>query len=238
MDRRRFIFAASSLILSGVTSRVFGGSKQELAYPSKACRAIRQITPGPFIKPESPLRSDIREGLPGVPIQLKFRIVDDIWCQPVEGAVVDVWQCDAIGRYSGVENLDFDYNSLRVTGVGLDMRSKSFLRGHQITGKNGVAEFTTLFPGWYLPRLPHLHIRVIQGDIGWTAASSQLFFPREIERAVFESEPYSARGPNPIDLDRDIVLKGDRQKLDALTVDLQPDSDGFAGTFEIAMTAL
>lgn len=200
--------------------------------------AIQQVTPGPFIKPNSPLRSDIREGLPGVPLKLKLRIVDDIWCQPVEGAVVDAWQCDAIGRYSGVENLNFDFNTLRVTGVGLDMRGKSFLRGHQVTGQDGVAEFTTLYPGWYLPRLPHLHLRIIQRDIDWTAANTQLFFPADVERTVFESEPYAARGPNPIDLNRDIVIKGDQERLDALTLDLQQDGDGFVGTFEIAMTAL
>jgi protocatechuate 3,4-dioxygenase beta subunit len=101
-----------------------------------------------------------------------------------------------------------------------------------------VAEFTTLYPGWYVPRLPHLHLRIIQRDIDWTALSTQLFFPADIERAVFESEPYAARGPSPIDLHRDILLKGDQKRLDALTVDLQKDSDGFVGTFEVPITAL
>jgi protocatechuate 3,4-dioxygenase beta subunit len=173
-----------------------------------------------------------------VPLKLRLRVVDDIWCQPVEGAVVDVWQCDAIGRYSGVENLNFDLSTLRVTGVGLDMRGESFLRGHQVTGQDGLAEFTTLYPGWYVPRLPHVHLRVIQRDIDWTTANAQLFFPDDVERAVYESEPYAARGPNPIDLNRDIVLKGDQRRMDALTVDLQKDSDGYVGTFEVAMTAL
>jgi protocatechuate 3,4-dioxygenase beta subunit len=238
MDRRHFIVGAGGLILSGVTSRVFGNSKQGPAYPSRECRAVPHVTPGPFIKPDSPLRSDIREGLPGAPLKLKLRLVDDVWCQPVEGAVVDAWQCDAIGRYSGVENINFDLDTLRVTGVGLDMRGEDFLRGHQVTGQDGVAEFTTLYPGWYVPRLPHLHLKITYRDIDWTTTSTQLFFPAAVERAVFESEPYASRGPNPIDLNRDIVLKGDQKRLDALTVDLQKDSDGFAGTFDIAISAL
>jgi protocatechuate 3,4-dioxygenase beta subunit len=238
MDRRHFIVGAGGLILSGVTSRVFANSKQGPAYPSRECRAVQQVTPGPFIKPDSPLRSDIREGLPGVPLKLKLKIVDDIWCQPVEGAVVDAWQCDAIGRYSGVENVNFDLNTLRITGVGLDMRGEGFLRGHQVTGPDGVAEFTTVYPGWYVPRLSHFHLNIIYRNIRWTAMSTQLFFPAAVERAVFETEPYAARGPNPIDLNRDIVVKGDQKRLDALTVDLQQDSDGFVGTFEIAVTAL
>ena len=104
--------------MSGVTSRAFGAAT-ELAYPSRECRSVPHVTPGPFLKPDSPLRSDIREGLGGVPLKLKLRIVDDIWCQPVDEAVVDMWQCDAIGRYSGVENINFDINTLRVTGVHL-----------------------------------------------------------------------------------------------------------------------
>ncbi len=129
MDRRRFILTASGLILAGMVPRVFAKSEQDLAYPSKACEATRQITPGPFVMPDSLLRSDIREGLPGASLKLKLKIVDSIWCRPVEGAVVDVWQCDATGRYSGVENINFDLNTLRVTDMGLDMRGKNFLRG-------------------------------------------------------------------------------------------------------------
>ncbi len=238
MDRRRFILTTGGLILSGMAPRSIAGSEDKRSYPSKTCEAVRQITPGPFVKPDSPSRSDLREGLPGAPLKLKLKILDSIWCKPVEGAVVDVWQCDAVGRYSGVENLNFDLESLRVTGMGLDLRDKTFLRGHQITGKDGVAEFVTLFPGWYIPRLPHVHVRVTFGDIGWTTESTQLFFPAEVERAVYRTKPYAERGPNPIDLDRDLVLKGNQAKMDELTVDIDKDGDGFVASFEIAMTAL
>ncbi len=83
-----------------------------------------------------------------------------------------------------------------------------------------------------------MHVKVTHGDIGWTAESTQLFFPAEVERTVFKTEHYISRGPNPIDLDRDLVLKGNQQKMDELTVSLQKDGEGFVGTFEIAMTAL
>ena len=238
MNRRRFILTAGGLALAGMTPRAFAESENELAYPSRSCEATRQITPGPFVLPKSPQRSDLREGLPGTPLKLKLKVLDSIWCKPVEGAVVDVWQCDALGRYSGAENLDFDFGTLRVTGVGLDMRDKTFLRGHQITGADGRAEFTTLFPGWYIPRLPHVHVRVTHGEIGWTTESTQLFFPAEIERAVYATGPYAERGPNPIGLDRDLVLKGNQKKMDELTIGMEQDGEGLVGTFEIAMTAL
>lgn len=234
MNRRRFLAGAGGLILSSATSRLLA----EPANPSTACYTTRQVTPGPFVLPESPQRSDIRGGLPGMPLALELRIIDDIWCEPVAGAVVDIWQCDALGRYSGVENLAFDRDSLRITGTTLDLRGEDFLRGHQVSGEDGVVRFTTLVPGWYVPRLPHIHVKVQWRNVGWTALSTQLFFPGEIERAVYATEPYAGRGPNPIDSRRDIVIKGQQERLDALTLDLQKDGEGLAASFEIATAAL
>jgi protocatechuate 3,4-dioxygenase beta subunit len=238
MDRRGFMRTAGGLLVAGIAPRALAGNEEGMAVPSKACEATRQITPGPFLKSGSPLRSDLREGLPGTPLKLRLSVLDSIWCKPVEGAVVDVWQCDALGRYSGSENLNFDLTTLRVTGVGLDLRDKSFLRGHQITGKDGIVEFTTIFPGWYIPRLPHIHVRVTFGEVGWTTESTQLFFPAELSSAVYESGVYAERGPNPIDIDRDLVLKGNRQKMEELTVAIDKQGEGFVAGYEIAMTAL
>jgi protocatechuate 3,4-dioxygenase beta subunit len=234
MKRRQFIAGASGLVLSGAASRLLAAPAQ----PSTQCFTTRQVTPGPFILPTSPLRSDIREGLPGVPITLNIRIIDDLWCQPASDVTVDVWQCDAIGRYSGAQNLTFDPDSLQVVGVGLDLRDQQFLRGHQVSDSNGMVSFTTVFPGWYVPRLPHIHVTATWKNVPWTRLSTQLFFPEDIQRAVFESPSYVDRGPSPIDASRDIVIKGEQSRLDALTVDMAKDGEGFVANFEIATAAL
>jgi len=54
----------------------------------------------------------------------------------VENAIVDIWHCDAGGVYSGFES-----------GEG-----ERFLRGAQSTNEDGIARFTTIYPGWYQGR--------------------------------------------------------------------------------------
>lgn len=160
MDRRRFVAGAGGLLFSsGAGTFALAKSDKKLVMPSDACRPLVQQTPGPYLTADNPLRSDIREGLQGAILQLDIKVMEPIACAPAPGVVVDIWQCDAIGRYAGFVNANFDLNSLRMTGPGADYTSESFLRGRQVTDENGVARFTTIIPGWYVPRLPHIHAR-------------------------------------------------------------------------------
>ncbi len=233
MDRRRFIAGAGGVIVSSQAPSVFGESK--LVYPSNACRPTMALTQGPYLTPNSPRRSDIREGSSGVPIKLEMKTVDDEWCTPVSDCVVDIWHCDASGLYSGVDNVVFDPNTLRATDQTIDMRDKTFLRGHQLTDGDGRAVFTTIYPGWYAPRLAHIHVRVMWRDVEWTALDTQLYLPAGIERAVYETEAYASRGANPIDIYRDGVMKGDVDSVRDLTVMLERDGDGFRGSVDLTV---
>lgn len=236
MDRRRFVAGAGGLMIStGASTIALAKNKDGLFMPSEACKPTMLQTPGPYITADNPLRSDIREGLPGAVLQLDIRVVEPLECAPAEGVLVDIWHCDAIGRYAGFVNVNFDLNTLRMTGPGADYTSESFLRGRQVTDENGLARFTTIIPGWYVPRLPHIHVRAVVPDLEWTATTTQLYFPRELENAIFETEPYAARGPNPIGPDRDIALKGDMYALKALTLDVKKDGDGYKAGFELSM---
>lgn len=235
MDRRRFIAGAGGIILTSQAPNVFG--EQLPIGPDEQCRQTIRQTPGPYGLPDSALRSDIREGRPGVPIRLEFKVVNSFSCQPAEGCIVDIWQCGADGVYSGVENVVFD-ETFAVVGEPIDMRGKTFLRGHQVTDENGVAAFTTIYPGWYFPRLTHIHVRTYVPGVEWTTLDTQIYLPADVEQEVFRLEPYATRGPNPIDGARDGVIKGDLDAMRALTVDLGRDGDGFAGTTEISLDML
>ena len=101
-----------------------------------------------------------------------------------------------------------------------------------------MVAFTTIFSGWYMPRVAHIHLRLIWRDVEWTALDTQLYLPADVERAVYETEPYAARGPNPISMQRDVVVKGDTDSVDKLTVALDRDGDGYTGSFEIAATSI
>lgn len=118
------------------------------------------VTEGPFYKPDTPLRSMLRErDTFGTPLTLRGRVVGRD-CKPIAGAVVDVWSCDGNGVY---DNDGFT------------------LRGHQFTDANGGFAFETVRPSDYrnfgIHRTPHIHVKV-QGR-GTRLLTTQLFFPRE-----------------------------------------------------------
>jgi protocatechuate 3,4-dioxygenase beta subunit len=139
------------------------------------CVLTPELTEGPYYLDLDLVRSDITEDRDGLAYDLVVRVVDADSCQPIKGAAVDVWHCDAEGVYSGV-----------------DGDSGTFLRGVQLTDAGGMADFRTVFPGWYPGRAVHIHLKVIQGGQAWTG---QLFFAQATQDEVYALEPYSGRGP-------------------------------------------
>jgi protocatechuate 3,4-dioxygenase beta subunit len=236
MDRRKFIAGAGGVLLTSQAPKVL--AETEIALPNNSCAPTTRLTQGPYLVPGSARRSDIREDRMGVPLKLDFTVVNDFWCQPASEFVVEIWHCDAEGFYSGVDNIVFDPATLLPTDRALDMKDHTFLRGHQVSDENGKVEFTTIYPGWYMPRLAHIHVRLMWRDVEWTALDTQLFLPADVERAVYQTDPYAARGPNPIEIERDIVLKGNKDVLKDLTAQLEKDGDGFRGQFEFGVVTL
>ena len=139
------------------------------------CILTPELTEGPYYLDLDLVRRDITEGRPGVPFDLAVTVVDAESCEPIEGAAVDVWHCDAEGVYSGVEG-----------------DSGTFLRGVQMTGADGAASFRTIFPGWYTGRAVHIHLKVALGTED--VHTGQLFFDDATLAAAYESDPYAARG--------------------------------------------
>jgi protocatechuate 3,4-dioxygenase beta subunit len=70
----------------------------------------------------------------------------------------------------------------------------TFLRGIQKTDHTGMATFRTIYPGWYMGRAVHIHVKVELAD--QTVHTGQLFFRDSLTEAVYRSGPYSAR-PGP-----------------------------------------
>ena len=77
---------------------------------------------------------------------IRFTVLNARTCKIIRNADVEIWHCDAIGDYSGVNGA-----------------ATRFLRGHQRSNAKGVAEFLTVFPGWYRGRTPHIHMKVSVG---------------------------------------------------------------------------
>ena len=239
MHRRHFMKSASGLLLAGSALAPLCKAQQSSALymPNESCRPTVRLTAGPYYTLDSMRRSDIREDRAGVPLRLTFTVLDDYHCTPIEGAIVEVWHSDADGVYSGVVNEFFDYNSLRPSGEMVDTRDRpSFLRGHQVADEQGLAEFTTIYPGWYTGRLSHIHVRALfPGAQQWSAFVTQLFLPVETDRFVYAEEPYKARGQNPMTLERDLVLRGDAEARSRLTIQVDRTANGLHGQIALAI---
>jgi protocatechuate 3,4-dioxygenase beta subunit len=174
----------------------------ELASMLSTCavhRAWAEQDLGPYHRDAEPTRRDVVEDREGVALQLGLQLVDSGSGQdgaprggaPVTGAVVEIWQCDALGRYSGFPPPD---PSVIVTAEtaprGEYLADQTFLRGRQTTDAAGMVEFRTIYPGWYPGRTVHVHVMVHVGDVVLT---SQLYFPDEISDFVLAQAPYHER---------------------------------------------
>jgi protocatechuate 3,4-dioxygenase beta subunit len=131
------------------------------ARSASARRRTASATEGPFY-PTEPMRfADADNNLvriegrvraaQGEIIVLKGRVLDGD-SNPVEGARVEIWQCDAGGRYL--------HTADRRRG-GYDDAFQGF--GHVVTGPDGAYAFRTIKPVPYPGRTPHIHVKVLNG---------------------------------------------------------------------------
>lgn len=197
-----------------------------------ACVVRPAQTEGPYFvdtrldRPD--IRSDPADGVVpgGAALRLSFRVsrLDGASCAPFEGALVDVWQCDALGVYSGVKDINGFF----------DTTGKQFLRGHQVTGPEGVVEFRTIYPGWYQGRTVHIHFKIRtdpQAERG-TEFTSQIYFSDEQSDRVFTREPYASKtGRRTRNAGDEIFRNGGNQLL----VDVEPDGEGYRATFDVGL---
>jgi protocatechuate 3,4-dioxygenase beta subunit len=143
-----------------------------------SCILTPEQTEGPYYIAGEKLRRNITDGRPGTPLVLRAFVVDATTCRPLRNAAVDIWHADAGGVYSG---------------FGDGASSRTFMRGIQRTNAKGLAQFRTVYPGWYQGRTVHIHVKVHVG--GSVVHTGQLYFPDSMTDAVYRRLPYSSR-PN------------------------------------------
>jgi len=227
------VACAPSLLISPSASANAGASANPSASGAAglpSCIVRPELTEGPYFVDEKLNRSDIRSDPAsgtveaGATLALAYAVsrIDASSCAPFEGALVDVWHCNALGVYS-------DVNDPSGSTVG-----QQFLRGYQVTDAEGMARFTTIYPGWYSGRSVHIHFK-IRTDAGADAGlefTSQLFFDDTLSGEVFTRDPYASQGsPDTPNASDGIYNQSGGQTL--LTV--VEDGDGYAATFEIGV---
>lgn len=211
----------------GQASAARAAAKQESTAPS--CVLTPQQTEGPYFVDERLNRSDIR-GNPadgaiseGAPLTLTLQVsqVSGGGCAPLAGLFVDIWQCDAYGVYSDVQD--------RSTRVSI---GETFLRGYQVTDENGVVRFTTVYPGWYRGRTVHIHFKVRTALDGGREQVSQFYFDDALSDEVFKQPPYNTMGVRTTRNSNDGIY---RAGGDALMLQCAPDGQGYAATYHLGV---
>jgi protocatechuate 3,4-dioxygenase beta subunit len=131
------------------------------------------------------VRKDIRSSFggasgtaDGAPLTIDLEIVDTAG-SPLPGAAVYVWHCDREGRYS----------------MYGDITDENYLRGVQVADADGRLAFTSIFPGAYSGRWPHIHFEVYPDEAeatsaGTPTATSQIALPEDVCAEVYGTTGY------------------------------------------------
>ncbi len=123
----------------------------------------------------------------GVPLTVTLTLLDNAnGCSPLAGAAVYVWHCDQNGKYSLYDS-------------GLE--DQNYLRGVQEADANGQLTFSTIYPGAYNGRWPHIHFEVFESMSNTTAAGqvlavSQIALTEAACKTVYATAGYESSARN------------------------------------------
>jgi protocatechuate 3,4-dioxygenase beta subunit len=138
----------------------------------------------------------------GVPLTVTLTLLDNSnGCAPLAGAAVYAWHCDQDGRYSLYDS---------------GLKNENYLRGVQEADSNGQLTFSTIYPGAYRGRWPHIHFEVFESMSNTTAAGqvlavSQIALTEKACKEVYATAGYesSARNFPNTTLNSDNVFRDD-----------------------------
>ncbi|KAJ5085073.1 hypothetical protein N7532_009844 [Penicillium argentinense] len=161
-----------------------------------SCILTPTVTDGPYYVWGEVVRENVKEKLysDGVDVHLEVQYIDINTCHPVPGALVDIWQANATGVYSGIST------SGNYAAGGWD---STYLRGIQQTNQDGVVNFDSIFPGHYDGRATHTHLlthlnatllpnKTLEVGSGSVAHIGQLFWNEVLRSAVEATYPYTS----------------------------------------------
>jgi protocatechuate 3,4-dioxygenase beta subunit len=194
---------------AGATSSSSGSTGTTGSTGSTSCALIPEETGGPYpgdgtnsngsgvanaLTLSGIVRSDIRTSVSpgsataqGIPLTIKLQLVNvGASCAPIAGATVYLWHCDRDGNYS-----------MYASGL----TKENYLRGVQAADADGYVTFTTIFPGCYAGRMPHVHFEVFPSLAKAASAAgriktSQFTFPMATLNEVYANTAYAASSRN------------------------------------------
>jgi len=231
---------------SGSTSTTAGSTATSgAATTATSCTEVPTETGGPYpadgsngpnvLNQSGVVRSDLRTSFgsssgtaSGTPLTMKVTVLDlDNGCKPFPGAALYAWHCDGAGLYS-----------LYSQGA----TNQNWCRGVQTTDANGAVTFTTVYPGAYSGRYPHVHFEVYPSlsaatSGGTKLVTSQMAMPEDACNTVYALSGYesSARNFPQTPISRDMVFSdGVSQQMTTVT---GTPSSGLTSTLTIAVSS-
>ena len=213
MDRRKALRFATKLGMSFGALQLFGcagtsatetiDTGTDTGTNNGSCTIIPTETAGPYpgdssngpnvLNQTGVVRKDITSSFAGlsgtasgVPLSIELTIVSASSCAPLADYAVYLWHCDALGRYS-----------LYSSGA----TNQNYLRGVQAADSNGRVTFTSIYPGCYSGRWPHIHFEVYRSLSAATSvsnkiATSQIALPRAASDLAYASSGYTGSASN------------------------------------------
>lgn len=241
---------AGSTSTGASTGSTSNGSGSSSGTTTGACSAIPEETGGPYpadgtnssssgvvnvLNLSGIVRQDIRSSFggptgtaAGVPLTIKLKILNaNNSCGAASNFAVYLWHCDREGRYS-----------LYSSGI----TNQNYLRGVQEADANGDLTFSTIFPGCYDGRMPHVHFEVYRTLAASVSASnriktSQFTFPMATLNEVYATSGYSSSITNlaRTSYATDMVFSdGYSLQLASMTGNV---TDGYVATLTLAIVA-
>ncbi|MET8975949.1 intradiol ring-cleavage dioxygenase [Streptomyces sp. NPDC004539] len=200
------------------------------------CTLTKEMTEGPYYLDGQYVRADITEGKTGFPLKLALTVVDDDTCATISNALVEIWHADVLGEYSGFVG----------SNGHTEPDSGTFLRGGVLTNSSGVANITTVYPGWYRGRCVHIHVKVhvnvtLTSNGSFTGGqelhTGQLFFDETVTARVGALTPYSTNTVTRTTLAQDSIYDegGAASGLLTLTALGSSPTAGYSGSLTLGI---
>ncbi|WP_342114673.1 dioxygenase family protein [Pseudoduganella sp. OTU4001] len=247
---RWLLAGAAALPLAGCGGGSGSAGSGTATGSTGSCTVIPEETGGPYpgdgtnsnasgivnvLTQSAVVRSDIRSSFngasgtaAGIPLTVKLKIVNAYAsCGAAGSFAVYLWHCDREGRYS-----------LYSQGV----TDQNYLRGVQAADADGNLTFTTIFPGCYDGRMPHIHFEVYRSLAQSSSAAnriktSQFTFPLATMNEVYATSGYASSASNlsRISFATDNIFSdGYSLQLGSMTGNV---TDGYIVTLVVAIAA-
>jgi protocatechuate 3,4-dioxygenase beta subunit len=194
-------------------------------YPGDGSNGVNVLTESGIVRSDITRSFGSASGVAeGMPLTIRLKVLDTAnGSTGLQGAAVYLWHCDRDGRYS-----------LYSEGI----TQENYLRGVQEAGADGSVRFTSIYPGAYAGRWPHVHFEVYPSLEAATSASgklrtSQLALPEAPCKLVYATEGYGQSLQNlaQTSLESDMVFSdGYSLQLATVTGDV---ADGMTATLNV-----